>query len=168
MRKDVRQSNPDAEFKPVSPNAVLNPFPEGPEAAASYGGSTGSGGERGADSVEGEVRDEKGDEADQVQDEVPLVDDVAEGSGKARPVPRSPSHSEIRVHNATHVPFRSWCPKCVAGRAHQSGHFEAAPQTDSTPMVSIDYCFLRRTESSEQLGPTLKSPSNLEQLSSNS
>ena len=71
MRSDVRHSDPDAEMKPVSPDAVLKSFPEIPEAAASYGGSTGSGGEQGADPVESENQDEKVDEADQVQDEVP-------------------------------------------------------------------------------------------------
>ena len=28
-----------------------------------------------------------------------------------------PSAEEIRKHNLTHLPFRSWCPICVAARA---------------------------------------------------
>ena len=33
-----------------------------------------------------------------------------------------PSEREVEDHMATHVPFRSWCPYCVAGKAGSSPH----------------------------------------------
>ena len=41
---------------------------------------------------------------------------------KIKKPPNAPSEKEWRIHRATHCPFRSWCPKCVAARAHQGGH----------------------------------------------
>ena len=35
---------------------------------------------------------------------------------------RAPSREEIRIHGATHLPFRSWCAECVAGRAKDDAH----------------------------------------------
>ena len=35
---------------------------------------------------------------------------------------KAPSTEEMRVHRATHLPFRSWCPECVAGRSKDSAH----------------------------------------------
>ena len=29
--------------------------------------------------------------------------------------PGAPTPREIEEHNVTHMPFRSWCPHCVAG-----------------------------------------------------
>ena len=34
----------------------------------------------------------------------------------ARQKPTSPSKRECELHEASHVPFRSWCESCVAGR----------------------------------------------------
>ena len=81
-----------------------------------------------------------------MQDESPIdPEDVHDHSvRKMKPVPKSPNADEVRKHVATHVPFRSWCPKCVAARGHQSGHSASQAPIDHTPMVSLDYCFLRR------------------------
>ena len=38
-------------------------------------------------------------------------------SERTRRIPHGPSAEEIRLHRITHCPYRSWCPKCVAGRA---------------------------------------------------
>ena len=64
---------------------------------------------------------------------------------KARRIPRGPSAEEVRLHRITHCPYRSWCPKCVGGRGHQGAHTANKAPNDNTPMVSIDYCFLRRS-----------------------
>ena len=34
----------------------------------------------------------------------------------------APSRQEIADHTATHVPFMSWCPYCVAGKAGSDLH----------------------------------------------
>ena len=31
--------------------------------------------------------------------------------------PVMPTAEEVEQHNATHIPFRNWCPYCVAGKA---------------------------------------------------
>ena len=45
--------------------------------------------------------------------------------GRHVPVPRAPrepSRAEREEHNLTHLPYRSWCPFCVAGKAHSAPH----------------------------------------------
>ena len=58
-------------------------------------------------------------------------DDEAE---EARPPPpnrgpRDPTRAEIEAHQATHLPFRSWCKHCVAGRSDNPPHRRAPPRT---------------------------------------
>ena len=36
--------------------------------------------------------------------------------------PGKPTQAEIDRHNVNHLPFRSWCPQCVAGRARDRPH----------------------------------------------
>ena len=31
--------------------------------------------------------------------------------------PRKPSEEEVKEHELTHLPFRSWCKHCVAGKS---------------------------------------------------
>ena len=43
---------------------------------------------------------------------------------------------------ATHVPFRSWCPFCVAGKAVSDPHQKKMEGPGSVPVISIDYAFM--------------------------
>ena len=36
--------------------------------------------------------------------------------------PGTPTPAEVEKHNATHLPFRSWCPACVEGKARDKPH----------------------------------------------
>ena len=36
--------------------------------------------------------------------------------------PKTPSQSEIDVHNLTHLPYMDWCPHCVATRRPNVSH----------------------------------------------
>ena len=36
--------------------------------------------------------------------------------------PEGPTQREIEEHMANHIPFRSWCPFCVAGKAVSGPH----------------------------------------------
>ena len=74
---------------------------------------------------------------------------------KMKKPPKAPSMEEWRLHRATHCPYRSWCPKCVAARAHQGGHMTSEDPLDGTPMVSMDYCFIRRGTDGEVSVPVL-------------
>ncbi len=40
---------------------------------------------------------------------------------KARKVEAAPSKKEVEEHNLGHVAFKSWCPRCVKGRAEAYG-----------------------------------------------
>ena len=44
---------------------------------------------------------------------------------RALPEPKPPSRDEVRKHNLTHWPYRSWCPYCVMGRRNADPHFQA-------------------------------------------
>ena len=36
--------------------------------------------------------------------------------------PGAPTPKEVEQHNVTHLPFRSWCPHCVSGKAQDRSH----------------------------------------------
>ena len=63
-------------------------------------------------------------------------------------VPRSictPSLKEIEEHNATHMPYRSWCTSCVAGRGVASPHVGNS-EKKIVNEVGMDYCLPRGTK----------------------
>ena len=62
---------------------------------------------------------------------------------KVIPSPSAPSRQELLEHNITHMPFRSWCPHCVAGKAKANKHVHSGGLEGSeTPVVSMDYMFM--------------------------
>ena len=66
------------------------------------------------------------------------------------PSPCSPTRAEREAHEATHLPFRSWCEECVRGRADNPQHRRRAPEVEEEhrlPEVHLDYAFLRRSDS---------------------
>ena len=42
-----------------------------------------------------------------------------------RKAPKGPTKEERERHEATHLPFREWCPHCVRGRARNRPHKKA-------------------------------------------
>ena len=61
---------------------------------------------------------------------------------KLKPSPTLPSRDEVAQHYATHCPYRSWCPICVAASAREDPHRRRAAGRDSEsglPVVVIDY-----------------------------
>jgi hypothetical protein len=73
---------------------------------------------------------------------------------KTLPDPVLPSVTERCKHNVTHTPFASWCEHCIKGRGASSHHLRRDPQlklgVDRRRTISIDYCFLRVTETEAQ------------------
>ena len=84
------------------------------------------------------------DEEAAAEDEEDAAEEGEENDVRIRRPPGNPTKEEVRKHRATHVPYRSWCPVCVAARAHRSGHVAAPEPLDDTPQIAMDYCFLRR------------------------
>ena len=66
------------------------------------------------------------------------------------PSPCTPSRAEREAHEATHLPYRTWCPVCVQGRADNPPHRRLPTPGEGErrlPEVHIDYAFLRRDDS---------------------
>ena len=54
--------------------------------------------------------------------------------------PGAPSAQEIEEHDPTHLPYRSWCPVCVAACGKEDGHFQSKEKDrGGKPIVSLDY-----------------------------
>ena len=61
------------------------------------------------------------------------------------PEPKQPSREEVARHNLTHLPYRSWCPHCVACRRSNNAHRTTHSSEDrSLPIFVSDYAFVRQ------------------------
>ena len=63
--------------------------------------------------------------------------------------PKAPTAAEREAHEATHLPFRSWCRECVAGRRDNPPHRRKEDEERVFPEVSMDYAFVRRQDETE-------------------
>ena len=65
--------------------------------------------------------------------------------------PSEPTKAEWEAHQSTHLPFRIWCPHCVAGRSDNPPHRRAPSDKEqpAVPEVHMDYAYVRR-ESEEE------------------
>ena len=54
-------------------------------------------------------------------------------------------------HNVTHVPFRDWCPICVASRGRSSPHIGVVVNktADTLPKFQTDYMIIRTVAESK-------------------
>ncbi len=59
------------------------------------------------------------------------------------PDPGQPTPSQVEDHRKDHVPFRLWCPYCVAGRATGEQH-RACKHARSVPVFGFDYLFITK------------------------
>ena len=69
----------------------------------------------------------------------------AAGAAEAQParhgiVPVLPSEAEVKQHESTHLPFRSWCRHCVLAKGKESPHHESSPGGVSN--FATDYMFM--------------------------
>ena len=60
------------------------------------------------------------------------------------PDPGQPTQRQIDDHRIDHLPFRSWCPQCVAGRATGEQH-QHRKEERNIPTFLMDYLFLTRS-----------------------
>ena len=76
------------------------------------------------------------------------VCDLNEEGEQARTmnVGHKPSVEEVNMHNLTHIPFRSWCPFCVAGKAKDNPHNRVEDQEAGVNIIDMDYMFLNSNE----------------------
>ena len=87
--------------------------------------------------------------------------------------PVRPSAADISEHRVSHMPYRNWCPQCVAGRGlgEQRGRHIGRPH--DVPRVGLDYWFTtsggdlkRRKELKEDLPDTEDGNAKLEEARS--
>ena len=52
----------------------------------------------------------------------------------------------------SHMPFRNWCPHCVAGKSKTDLHKKGGNEERAVPTVSLDYMYTRTGKEGEQLG----------------
>ena len=78
-------------------------------------------------------------------------DDDHEEAVTAKPLrdPSAPTAAERAAHEATHLPFRSWCAECVAGRRDNPPHRQVSHADNAVPEILMDYCFVRREAEAE-------------------
>ena len=58
----------------------------------------------------------------QDEEKTPPSDEEEGQMPKIRRGPIGPTKSEREIHEATHVPYRSWCRHCVRGRGRNAPH----------------------------------------------
>ena len=65
--------------------------------------------------------------------------------------PEPPRDAAMMAYNATHVPFRDWCPFCVASRGRSSPHRRVVVNktVDTLPTFQTDYMFIRTVAESK-------------------
>ena len=63
-------------------------------------------------------------------------------AARALRTPEPPTDAARMVHNTTHVPFRDWCPFCVASRGRSSPHRKVVVNktADTLPKFQADTC----------------------------
>ena len=85
-----------------------------------------------------------------VTDAMPTAPEPSLNAKPARGMkaPTMPSATEVTTHNLTHMPYRDWCPHCVAGQGKELQHRQL---TDRHPTFQLDYQFL--TQAKRQLQP---------------
>ena len=66
--------------------------------------------------------------------------------------PGAPTPKEVDQHNATHLPFRSWCPHCLSGKAQDQHHKKREEQDEKQiPEIVLDYVFLASADDEETI-----------------
>ena len=92
-----------------------------------------------------------------VVDVVDGVDEVVMETGevvqlpRAFPSPTLPSKKEVDFHNLTHIPYRNWCPFCVAARRKNNAHRSSTGERRTVPLFCADYCFIRDDDDDDTL-----------------
>ena len=89
-----------------------------------------------------------GDQPDDPQEHDPPAARRARGL----PDPGKPTPQQIAEHELTHLPFRSWCPDCVRGKAQANPHLRREDRRvdQSIPTISFDYGFASESSKRRQ------------------
>ena len=80
------------------------------------------------------------DETEWKEEEEPRV--YEEAPVKVTRNPADPTPEERERHDATHLPYRPWCPICVEAQATEDPHYKltAEEREQGLPQLCADYC----------------------------
>ena len=72
-------------------------------------------------------------------------------AARALRTPETPTEAARMIHNTTHIPFRDWCPFCVASRGRSSPHRRVVVNktADKLPKFQVDYMFIQTVAESK-------------------
>ena len=88
--------------------------------------------------------------ADKVEEEQGEEEDEEGQQPKVIRSPKALTKAEREEHEATHLPFRSWCTHCLRGRGRNKPHQRQAvdPEVDErkVPKISMDYFFMSQED----------------------
>ena len=78
------------------------------------------------------------------KDDKPLLCGECGGNSRVPMMLRSPmrpSAEDIEKHDATHLPYRTWCPPCVKAKAKEDAHPRKSGDGEEAgvPIISMDY-----------------------------
>ena len=79
-------------------------------------------------------------ESNEGETEIAPEEEVADLKVAAVPMP--PSAADVAEHRVTHMPYRNWCPHCVAGRGLGERRGRHVGRQHDIPRVGIDYWFV--------------------------
>ena len=65
-------------------------------------------------------------------------------------VVNAPSLEEQRKHALTHLPYASWCPRCVSFRAKADRHLKITEDHRAVSTLAYDFCYTGRASDPEQ------------------
>ena len=113
-------------------------------------------GQGGQDQREEKRRKTVVDDAEEGGDSGEEVGSDQEEYGKRVPErrndPRKPSEEEIKEHEVTHIPFRSWCRHCVKGQGVEEPCGRSDREDGRVPEVHLDFMFMGEEEGGEDVG----------------
>ena len=74
----------------------------------------------------------------------PAVQSAEAHEARVKSSPAKPSADEVARHDVTHVPYRNWCPICVAASAREDRHPRQAKvdTMEGLPIIQADYDLL--------------------------
>ncbi len=70
---------------------------------------------------------------------------------RSLPDPGQPTRAQLEEHRKDHLPFRLWCPECVAGRATGEQHRRRLGPR-GVPVFSFDYLFITKNRDIKRRG----------------
>ena len=78
----------------------------------------------------------------------PDIPEMSAQRPKGLYVPKQPTADEIREHELTHLPFRSWCEICVRSKSKQN---QSRAISVRQPVIQVDYAFMGDSQSDTQV-----------------